>query len=100
MQNYKEEKLMFFKKKKKPEYIAENVNDEIASLKKQVESLLNERVTPAIANAADKAEHVVHNAKEMTDCQMKQVSDKVQSRPLMAIGIAVIIGCFIGKIIR
>ncbi|CAI3938796.1 unnamed protein product [Commensalibacter communis] len=93
---------MFFRKKdkKKAAELQKNAQDEIVSLKKQVEDLLNDRVTPAIVQAADKADQVVHNTKEITDHQMKQVSDKVQSKPLIAIVLSVVIGYLLGRVIR
>lgn len=94
--------MFFCKKNKKKAVIAlqDSAHEEIKSLKKQVEELLNDRVTPAIVNAADKADQVVHNTKEMTDHQMQHVSDKVQSKPLMAIVLSIVIGYLLGRVIR
>lgn len=93
---------MFFckKNKKKAVELQKNAQEEIKTLKNQVEELLNDRVTPAIVQAADKADQVVHNTKEITDHQMKHVSNKVQSRPLIAIVLSVVIGYLLGRVIR
>ncbi|CAI3944026.1 MULTISPECIES: hypothetical protein [Commensalibacter] len=93
---------MFFSKKDKKKVAAlqKNAQEEIKSLKNQVEELLNDRVTPAIVQAADKADQVVHNTKEMTDHQIKHVSDKVQSKPLIAIVLSIVIGYLLGRVIR
>ncbi|OUI78062.1 hypothetical protein HK18_10995 [Commensalibacter intestini] len=97
---------MFFCKKDKKKAakaavaLQKSAQDEIRSLKEQVEELLNDRVTPAIVQAADKADQVVHNTKELTDHQMKHVSDKVQSKPLIAIVLSIVIGYLLGRVIR
>lgn len=94
---------MFFCKKSKKKLsneISQKANEEIKSLKNHVEGLLNERITPAIINAADKAEKVAHSTKEMTDIQMQQVSGKVKSKPLVAIFASAVIGFILGRVIR
>ncbi|MDI2091073.1 hypothetical protein [Commensalibacter oyaizuii] len=93
---------MFFckKKKKSVEDVKANAQEELKTLKSQVEELLADRVTPAIVHAADKADQVVHNTKEITDHQMKHVSKKVQSKPLMTIITSVVVGYLLGRVTR
>ena len=65
-----------------------DTTDQIARLRAQVEALLNERVTPAVADAAGRAESAVHDATAALREQAEAVSGKVREQPLLAILIA------------
>ena len=80
--------------------VAGDTQDQIQSLRAQVEQLLNERVTPALTDAAGKAETVVHSARDMTTAQVETVSAQVREQPIIAIGIAAAVGYLIGRIAR
>ena len=84
----------------KAEDLAQDTREQLQSLRTMVEQLLNERVTPAIAGAADKAETVVTNARDMTNSQVANVSDKVRHQPLVAIAISTVVGYLLGRISR
>ena len=77
-----------------------DTQDQLQSLRAQVEQLLNERVTPAIAGAAGKAENAVSSARDMTTAQVETVSAQVRDQPIVAIGIAAAVGYLIGRIAR
>ena len=80
--------------------VASDTQDQIQSLRAQVEQLLNERVTPALADAAGRAETAVHNARSMTNAQVETVSAQVRDQPVIAIAIAAAVGYLIGRIAR
>jgi ElaB/YqjD/DUF883 family membrane-anchored ribosome-binding protein len=80
--------------------VSGDTQDQLQSLREQVEQLLNDRVTPAIAGAAGKAENAVHSAKDLTNTQVENVSAQVRSQPLIAIGIAAGVGYLLGRIAR
>ena len=80
--------------------VASDTQDQIQSLRAQVEQLLNERVTPALAGAAGKAETAVNSARDMTTSQVETVSAQVRDQPIIAIGIAAAVGYLIGRIAR
>ncbi len=80
--------------------VASDTQDQIQSLRAQVEQLLNERVTPALAGAAGKAETAVTTARDMTTSQVETVSAQVRDQPIIAIGIAAAVGYLIGRIAR
>ncbi len=80
--------------------VASDTQDQIQSLRAQVEQLLNERVTPALTDAAGKAETAVHSARDMTTAQVETVSAQVREQPIIAIGIAAAVGYLIGRIAR
>jgi ElaB/YqjD/DUF883 family membrane-anchored ribosome-binding protein len=94
---------MFFSKKKATKVaqsVASDTQDQIQNLRFQVEQLLNQRVTPAIADAADKAETAVHSARNLTTAQVENVSAQVRDQPIIAIGIATVVGYLVGRILR
>ncbi|MBB2158250.1 hypothetical protein HLH33_18455 [Gluconacetobacter diazotrophicus] len=92
---------MFRSKAKKPTQEAlKATHDELTSLQEQVERLMNAHVTPVLADAADRAEHVVANARELTDHQMKDVTNRVRAKPLVAIAIVAAIGYLAGRASR
>ncbi len=80
--------------------VASDTQDQIQSLRAQVEQLLNERVTPALTDAAGKAETAVHSARDITTAQVETVSAQVREQPIIAIGIAAAVGYLIGRIAR
>ena len=80
--------------------VASDTQDQIQSLRAQVEQLLNQRVTPALADAAGKAETAVHSARDMTTTQVETVSAQVRDQPIIAIGIAAAVGFLVGRIAR
>ncbi len=74
-----------------PPYLADT-HAEIAALRAKIESLMNERVTPAVSRAADKAEAAVHQATDTVCHQAERLSSAVREKPLTAIGLAALAG--------
>ncbi len=80
--------------------IVADAKAEIAALRQQVEQLIAEHVTPAMNDAANRANHA---AKKVGDCAREQtaaMSNQVREQPLLAVGIAVGIGYLIGRLTR
>ena len=73
---------------------------QIARLHEQVESLMKDRVTPAIAAAADRAQAAMHDAADTMHEQVEALSGKVREQPLLAVLIAVAVGYVLGRAIR
>ncbi len=80
--------------------ISDDAKTQIAQLRRQVESLMSDRVTPALANVADKAESVARQGIDYTRNQAEAVSDQVREQPLIAIGLAAGLGYLLGRIFR
>lgn len=76
----------------------EDAKDELAKLRAQVERLMEERVTPALAGAADQVQDYANRARESIEDQADALSDTVRERPLLAIGIATAAGYLIGRL--
>lgn len=79
---------------------APDTHAQIARLREQVETLMKDRVTPAVANAAGRAESAVYGAAGVVREQADAVSGKVREQPLLAILIAAAVGFVLGRTIR
>jgi ElaB/YqjD/DUF883 family membrane-anchored ribosome-binding protein len=79
---------------------ANDAKEQIAQLRSQVEQLMSERVTPALANAAGKVEDYARQTRDMASDQTEQFSEKVRERPLVAVLIATGVGYLLGRIAR
>ena len=73
---------------------------QIARLRDQVETLMKDRVTPAMADFAGRAESAVHTASGAVRDQAQMVSGRVKEQPLIAIMIAAAVGWVIGRVTR
>jgi ElaB/YqjD/DUF883 family membrane-anchored ribosome-binding protein len=73
---------------------------QIARLREQVESLMKERVTPAVADIAGRAEQAVYGATSAARDQAEAISSRVRDQPLLALLIAVGVGYVIGRATR
>jgi ElaB/YqjD/DUF883 family membrane-anchored ribosome-binding protein len=73
---------------------------QIERLRVQVEALMKDRVTPAIADFAGRAESAIGSASGSVKHQAEAVSSRVKQQPLMAILIAAAIGWIIGRAMR
>lgn len=78
----------------------DNTAAQIARLREQVEALMRDRVTPAVVDAAGRAETAVHDATEAIRGQTEMVSNKVREQPLLAVTIAAAIGYVLGRATR
>jgi ElaB/YqjD/DUF883 family membrane-anchored ribosome-binding protein len=79
---------------------AEDTTAQIARLREQVETLMKDRVTPAVADAAGRAEAAVYGAADAVREQAETVSSKVREQPLLAVLIAAGIGYVLGRLTR
>ncbi len=73
---------------------------QIARLREQVEALMKDRITPAVADFAGRAESAVHTASGAVRDQAQAGSGRVKDQPLMAIVIAAAVGWIIGRVMR
>ena len=79
---------------------AEEATSQIARVREQVEALMKDRVTPAVAEAAGRAESAVYGAAGMVRDQAEVVSGRVRDQPLLAILIAAGVGYVLGRVTR
>ena len=78
----------------------EDTHAQIARLREQVETLMKERVTPALADAAGRAESAMYSAAGAVREQADAVSGRVREQPMMAVLIAMGIGFVLGRAMR
>ena len=80
--------------------VAQDAKEQIAQLRAQVQTLMAERVTPALSNAAGTAQDYAQQARDMASDQTEMLSDHVRESPIMAILIAAGAGYLLGRIAR
>ncbi|HEY4044658.1 MAG TPA: hypothetical protein VGM32_22835 [Rhodopila sp.] len=73
---------------------------QIVRLREQVETLMKDRVTPAMADYAGRAENAYNAASGAVRDQAQAVSGRVRDQPLLAIAIAAAAGWLIGRVMR
>jgi len=78
----------------------DDAQDQIASLREQVDALMKDRVTPAMADYAGRAGAAVNTATTAVRGQADMVSGRVKQQPLIAILIAMVLGWVIGRVMR
>ena len=78
----------------------EDATAQIARLREQVEALMKERVTPAIAEVAGRAESAMYGAAGVVRDQAEVISGRVREAPLAAVLIAATIGFVLGRAMR
>lgn len=86
-----------------PTEIPPYMNDthaEIAALRAKIETLMNDRVTPAVARVADRAEAAAHQATDSIRYQTERLSDAIREKPLTAVGLAALAGYVLAVMCR
>lgn len=84
----------------KTQETTEDTHAQIARLREQVETLMKDRITPAVSDLASKAESAYNTASGTVRHQARAVSGQVQENPLIAVLIAAAIGWIIGRVTR
>ncbi len=79
---------------------AEDAMAQIIRLREQVETLMRDRVSPAMGEAADRVEAAAHDAADALQGRADALAGVVRSQPLAAICIAAAIGFLIGRVGR
>jgi ElaB/YqjD/DUF883 family membrane-anchored ribosome-binding protein len=75
---------------------ADDTTAQVAKLREQVEALMNERVTPVLADAADRAESAMGAVRG----QAEAMSGRVKDQPFAAVLIAAAVGFLVGRVLR
>ncbi len=79
---------------------ADDAQAQIQALRKQVNQLMGERVTPVLSDAADRAQTAAKQATDYTRDQADAVAEQVRGRPLIAIALAGAVGYVLGRFVR
>ncbi len=75
---------------------AQDATEQVAKLREQVEMLMRERVTPALADAASRAESALDAMRHQTEA----MSGRVKDQPILAVVIALGIGFLAGRVLH
>lgn len=75
-------------------------NAELAALREKVEALMRDRVTPVLADVAERAEEAAHGAMDAVRRQTSSLSASVREQPIAAVGAAALAGIAIGLLLR
>jgi ElaB/YqjD/DUF883 family membrane-anchored ribosome-binding protein len=78
----------------------DNTREELRQLRKQVDELMESRVTPMLSDAAHRASDAAQRARDYTGVQAEAVSEKVRDMPLVAVGVAAAVGFLFGRLTR
>ena len=78
----------------------EDAQAQINALRKQVNQLMGDKVTPVLQDAADRAQTTARQATDYTREQADAVAEQVRGRPLVAIAVAAAVGYFVGRFVR
>ena len=82
----------------------DNVRDDttrqLRELRDQVNSLMEERVSPLLSDAAGRATDAAKRARAFTSDQADYVTERVRDQPLIAIGVAAAVGYALGRLTR
>lgn len=73
---------------------------ELESLRAKVDTLMSERVTPALSAVAGQAEHAAHVARESIRDGADRVSEHVRTQPIMSLGLAAVAGFVLASLVR
>jgi ElaB/YqjD/DUF883 family membrane-anchored ribosome-binding protein len=76
---------------------AEDADAQIARLREQVETLMREKVAPAVEDAAERAEEVARDAAEILRARADALAGLVRQQPLTALCVAAVIGFLLGR---
>jgi ElaB/YqjD/DUF883 family membrane-anchored ribosome-binding protein len=79
---------------------ADDAAAQISQLRRKVEMLMSERVTPALAQAGEQAESALNSARGALSDGTDVVSQRVRDQPIMALLIASGVGFLLGRILR
>jgi ElaB/YqjD/DUF883 family membrane-anchored ribosome-binding protein len=80
--------------------VRDSARDELRALREQVNSLMEDRITPAFDQATKRASDAARRARAYTEDQAEMVSGHVRDQPLIAIGVAAAVGFLIGRMTK
>ena len=78
--------------------LTDDARAELARLRAQVERLMQDRVTPALGNAAETVEDYSRRARATIEENADALSQTVRDRPLLAVGAAALGGWLLGRL--
>lgn len=78
----------------------EDAQAELAALRAKVDTLMSERVTPALNAVVGQAEHAAHVAGESIRHGADRVGEQVRTQPVLSLGLAAVAGFVLASLVR
>jgi ElaB/YqjD/DUF883 family membrane-anchored ribosome-binding protein len=78
----------------------DDAQSQIDQLRRQMNSLVGDHVTPTLNQAADRLQTTAKQAHSYTMDQADSVAEQVRDRPLVAIAVAAAVGYVLGRFVR
>ena len=79
---------------------AADAQEQLRELRAQVEMLMRDRVTPAVAGAVGRAGDAVKHVGDLAADKSEALTKSIQDRPMTALIIAATVGFVVGRITR
>ena len=80
------------------DYLSDDAKEQIRQLRDQVQSLMADRVTPALSDAAGRAQDAATQARDYASDKADLLSGRVRDQPLIAVLVAAGVGYLLGRI--
>lgn len=80
------------------DYVPDDAKEQIRQLREQVQSLMADRVTPALSEAAGRAQDAATHARAYASDKADVLSGQVRDQPLIAVLVAAGVGYLLGRI--
>jgi ElaB/YqjD/DUF883 family membrane-anchored ribosome-binding protein len=80
--------------------IEHDLRAQLDELRAQVRTLLNDKVGPRVAEAAQSAEDAARHVRDAAQCQARMVGDEIRERPFTSVLLAAAVGALIGRVLR
>lgn len=77
-----------------------DTREQIRQLREQVDSLLRERVSPAVSHAAERVQEAARHAREIAEDQTEAFSNRVRDMPIASVLLAAAVGYLVGRLMR
>ena len=85
----------------KPDPAGHDALQQIRELREQVETLLRDRVSPMLSDAADRAQHAARHVNEVATAEAEALADRVRRKPLTALLVAAgVLDFLLGRLAR
>lgn len=78
----------------------ENVEAELSRLRDKAETIMHERVTPAVAQLAEQAGEAAQAAQHTLRTNVDALTERVRAQPLTALGVAALAGFVLAALTR
>lgn len=80
--------------------VSSDANEQIRELRDQVDHLMRQRITPAVSDAAGRAQDYARQASDFSREQAQAFSSQVREMPIASVLVAAAAGYLLGRLAR